>query len=119
MTVAERAAAPLLPDIPSRQPDAPGQFALADADRTHRLLEESGWGAVEIRPIDVECRMPESALVGYFSRLGLLGPALSDADDATRARIVEAVRPAFDPFVHGAEVRFTAACWAIDARAAT
>jgi hypothetical protein len=30
---------------------------------------------------------------------------------------VEAVRPAFDRYVHGDEVRFTAACWMVSARA--
>jgi hypothetical protein len=31
-------------------------------------------------------------------------------------RIVEVVRPAFAPFVHGDEVRFDAACWMACAR---
>jgi len=30
---------------------------------------------------------------------------------------IEAVRPAFDRYVHGGEVRFTAACWMVSARA--
>ena len=31
---------------------------------------------------------------------------------------IEAVRPAFDRYVHGDEVRFTAACWMVSACAA-
>lgn len=116
MTAAERAAAPLLPAIPPRRPDAPGQFAFADRGRIAHIIGESGWGEIEIRPVDFECAMSERELVGYFSRLGPLGLALSDADERARARIVETVRPAFDPFVHGSEVRFTAACWRIGAR---
>jgi len=42
---------------------------------------------------------------------------LTDVDDRMRARLIETVRPAFDPYVHGREVRFTAACWMIAARA--
>jgi hypothetical protein len=42
---------------------------------------------------------------------------LQQVDAPTRARIIEAARTAFDPYVHGAEVRFTAACWMIRARA--
>jgi hypothetical protein len=42
---------------------------------------------------------------------------LQQLDEQKRARIIEAVRAAFDPFVHGAEVRFTAACWMVGARA--
>ena len=116
MTAAERAAAPLLPDMPARQPDALGQFAFADRERVQRMLEESGWSAVDIRPVDFECAFPERDLARYFTRLGPLGLVLGEADERTRARIVDAVRPAFDPYVHGAEVRFTAACWMVSAQ---
>ncbi|MFF3617587.1 class I SAM-dependent methyltransferase [Streptomyces sp. NPDC002580] len=117
MTTAERAAAPLLPDLPAREPGAPGQFAFADADRVRGLLAKSGWTGIDIRPVDAACVLPEAELVPYFSRFGPVGIALRDADEPTRARVVESVRTAFDPFVHGSEVRFTAACWRIDAHA--
>jgi SAM-dependent methyltransferase len=116
MTTAEQAAAPLLPNLPIRRPDAPGQFAFADRRRVYSILEESGWTGIEIQRIDVPCAMPESRLVDYLTRLGPVGAALQEADEHTRARVIEAVRPAFDPFVHGTEVRFTAACWMIGAR---
>jgi SAM-dependent methyltransferase len=118
MTTAERAAAALLPNIPARHPDAPGQFAFADRQRTVRILEDSGWLQIDIRPVDMACTFPESQLVRYFTRLGPLGRVLHEADDPTRARIIETVRPAFDSYVHGAAVHFTAACWLAVARAA-
>ncbi len=34
----------------------------------------------------------------------------------TREQIIDAIRPAFSPFVDGALVRFTAACWWVSAR---
>ncbi len=117
MTTAERAAAPLLPNLPARRPDAPGQFAVADQRRVHRILEESGWAEIDIRPIDVACTFPEKELVRYLTRLGPLGLILHEADDLTRTRVIETVRAAFEPYVHGAEVRFTAACWMVGARA--
>ncbi|MFI6846496.1 methyltransferase domain-containing protein [Kitasatospora sp. NBC_00085] len=117
MTTAERAAAPLLPDLPPRRPDAPGQFALADPDRIRRVLAESGWDGIDLRPVDVVCTLPERELVPYFTRFGALGPVLPGVDERTRAQVVETVRAAFDPFVHGPEVRFTAACWLVGARA--
>jgi SAM-dependent methyltransferase len=116
MTTAERAAAPLLPNLPPRRPDGPGQFAFADDRRVRGILEESGWTDVDIRPIDVECALPERDLVAYFTRLGPVGLILQEADEPTRARVVDAVRPAFDPYVHGADVRITAACWMVEAR---
>ena len=117
MTTAERAAAPLLPEMPARPPGAPGQFAFADEARVRRILEESGWRSIDVRPIDVVCALPEAELMRYVTRLGALGRVLREADEATRARIVDRVRPAFAPFVEGTEVRFTAACWMIGAEA--
>lgn len=119
MTTAERAAAPLLPGLPVRRPDEPGQFAFADADRVRRMLADGGWSGIDIGPVDVECAFPERELVPYFTRLGPVGLTLPGTDERTRTRVVETVRAAFDPFVHGAEVRFTAACWMVGAGASS
>lgn len=117
MTVAARAAAPLLPNLPTPEPNAPGQFAFAEEPLVRRILEDSGWTGIDIRPLDATCALPEAELVFYFTKLGPVGRIFHEADEPTRARVTEAVRAAFDPFVHGAEVRFTAACWLVSARA--
>lgn len=116
-TQAERAAAPLLPNLGPRIPGGPGQFAFADRDHVAGILAASGWTEIDVRPIDVDCVMPESALIGYLSRLGPVGLALLEVDDATREQVVRTVRAAFDPYIQGDEARFTAACWMLDARA--
>ena len=51
MTTAERAAAPLLPNISAREPDAPGQFAFADAGRVVRILKDAGWADIATLPV--------------------------------------------------------------------
>lgn len=117
MTTAERAAAPFLSNIPARKPAAPGQFAFADRNRIDRILVKSGWADIDIQPIDVVCSLPEKDLLRYVTRLGPLGLVVQEADEATRTSVLETVRAAFDPFVHGSEVRFTAACWMVVARA--
>ncbi|WP_129792945.1 class I SAM-dependent methyltransferase [Sphingosinicella sp. CPCC 101087] len=117
MTTAEGAVAPLLSNLPARRPDGPGQFAFADDRRVHAILEEGGWAGIEIRPIDIPCILPESALVPYITRLGPLGLVLQEMDQATRTSVVETARAAFDPYVDGQEVRFTAACWMASAQA--
>lgn len=117
MTTAERAAASVLPNIPARVPDAPGQFGFADPHRVRRILEESGWHDVGIAPIDVECSFPEQALARYATSLGPVGGLLREADEPSKARVLAVVLPAFEPYVHGAQVRFTAACWKVTARA--
>jgi SAM-dependent methyltransferase len=115
MTTAERAAAPLLPELPARNPDGPGQFAFANAQRVHAILEESGWTGIAIRPLDVECAFPARELPSYLTRLGPVGRVLQDADERTRATVIEAIRPAYDPYIQGTDVRFVAACWMISA----
>jgi len=117
MTTAERAAAPLLPKLPVRRPDEPGQFAFADRDRVSTILEKSGWNEIDIRPIDVVCTMPETELMRYLTWLGPVGRILQKEDDLNRRNIFDTIRPAFDPYVHGTDVRFTAACWLVSARA--
>jgi SAM-dependent methyltransferase len=119
MTTAERAAAPLLPRLPPRRPDEPGQFAFADRSRVWAILHESGWTDIDIRSIDVTCTIRASQLLPYVTRLGKVGAALRETDDSTRAQVVDTIRPAFDSYVQGDEVRFTAACWSIGARVPT
>jgi SAM-dependent methyltransferase len=118
MTTAERAAATVLPNMPARQPDGPGQFAFADRDRVHGILDESGWAEIDIRPIDVSCGFAATGLMAYATRFGPLGRMLPELDEPTRTRVIGAVRPAFDAYVHGDEVRFDAACWMVRARRA-
>ncbi|MGV9415532.1 class I SAM-dependent methyltransferase [Nocardia sp. NPDC003693] len=118
MTTAERAAAPLLPGLPVRIPNAPGQFGFADEDFVRKILAASGWTDIDLRPIDTECSFAEADLTRYVTQMGHVGIALAGADEQTRDRVVPVVRAAFEPFVVGDEVRFAAACWLIRARAA-
>lgn len=69
MFTTERAAAPLLPHLPPRQPGAPGQFAFADRARVTQILADSGWANIDIQPLDVRCTLSEADLMGYISRL--------------------------------------------------
>lgn len=117
MTLAERAAAPLLPPRPERARDAPGPFAFADPQRVRGVLRDSGWNGIDIAKLDVECAFPERELLHYLTWMGPVGRILQQRDAPTRAKVMDIVRPAFDPFVRGDEVRFTAACWMVDAHA--
>jgi SAM-dependent methyltransferase len=119
MTTAERAAGPSLPNVPPRKPGAPGQFAFADRDRVRSILEDSGWSGIELAPVDVECAFPATSLERFFTRLGPVGQALRDADEGLRQQVSQRISAAFQPFVHGDEVRFIAACWMVSAGAAS
>ncbi len=115
MTAAERAAAPLLPNLPARRA-GPGQFAFADADRVRHILDASGWKHIDLEPIDVVCTFPAADLDSYLAQLGPVGLALRDTDPQTRDRVTHAVRAAFTPYIHGNEVCFTSANWMLRAR---
>lgn len=117
MTAAERAAADLLPQLPERVDDAPGQFGFADAGRVRTILAGGGWEDVEIRPVDVECSLPESDLRLYARRMGPVAELLPALDEITRSEVERRVDAAFAPYVKGGEARFTAACWMVTGRA--
>jgi SAM-dependent methyltransferase len=117
MTTAERSAAALLPQLPVRVPDEPGQFGFADRDRVRTILEQSGWERIDIEPLDVVCSFPEKELLRYITRMGPVGRLLQTVDDHTRQQVASTARAAFEPFIHGDEVRYTAACWDIRAGA--
>ena len=108
MTTAEQAADGMLA-LPPRNTDGPGQFAFADRGRVLDMLAAAGWSDADVAPVDVECAFPAADLDAYLGTMGPVGRALAEHDEASRARVVEHVRPAFDRFRHGDEVRFTAA----------
>lgn len=117
MTTAERAVAPLLPDLPPRKTSGPGQFSFGDPAYVRDVLVGAGWHDVVVTALDVPCAFPAAALDRYVTGVGPVGLALREADDATRARVLAVAREALAPFVQGDMVRFTAACWQITARA--
>jgi SAM-dependent methyltransferase len=117
MTAAERSAASLLPQLPPRVPNAPGQFGLADRQRVQAILEQSGWRDIDIAPLDVACSFPEAELYRYITHLGPVGRLLQTADDHTRQQVAAVARAGFAPYLANGQVRFTAACWNAGARA--
>lgn len=117
MTAAVRAAAPLLPPRPAFDPDAPGQFAFADAGKVERILQAGGWSAVGIERVDMACQMAEADLLAYVTRLGPVGAALREVDEATAAKVKAVLIPAFAPYLKDGTARFNAACWLVIARA--
>jgi SAM-dependent methyltransferase len=118
LTTGAQATAHLLPEMPPREPGAPGPFAFAEVGRAADVLAAAGWEGIEIEPVDVPCAFPESDLLRYLARIGPVGGALREADDAKRAEVLKVARAAYEPFVDGEEVRFTARCWSVSAESA-
>lgn len=115
MTTARRAAEPLLPNMPTQDPRAPGQFAFADGDRVRQILTSGGWNEIIVRPVDVEGVIAEKDLLDYVTKLGPVGVALREMDEATRARVSNVVHAAFDSYIQNGVARFSMACWLVKA----
>ncbi|WP_084398047.1 class I SAM-dependent methyltransferase [Henriciella aquimarina] len=117
MTLAGRTARPFLPDLPAPNPDAPGQFGFADDTRVRTILDEAGWTGIKIAPVDIACAIPADALDLFLTRLGPVSSRLPEMTEAKRAELLDALRAAFAAHIEDGEIRFTAACWEITARA--
>ncbi|WP_210163328.1 class I SAM-dependent methyltransferase [Niveispirillum irakense] len=117
MSLAEKAASSFLPPLPPRQPHAPGQFAFADRDHVAGILRDSGWGEIDIAPMDVECGLPLDRLPTYLSRFGPLGRVMDGLEPGRRQEVLAHLLTSFAPFIQGEEARFTAACWQVNAMA--
>ena len=112
------AARPLLPQQPPPDPDAPGPFAFADPQRILSILTDVGFHNVEITQADGVMRMGADmdVIAAQTLQIGPLSRAVGEADDATRARIVEAVGAALEPFRSpDGEIAPPTACWLVRA----
>ncbi|MEO1293444.1 MAG: class I SAM-dependent methyltransferase [Pseudomonadota bacterium] len=117
MTTAGRAAAPYLPETPRPPPDAPGQFGFSDAERVRAILEQSHWRDIKIEPVDAECHLALRHLDLFLTKIGPLVAVLPTLDAPTREEAIATARAAFEPYVDGDDIVYTAACWMISARA--
>jgi SAM-dependent methyltransferase len=102
-------------------PNAPGPFAFADAERVKGILAEAGFRDVGLRAFDADILMgedgtPESA-AAFTVDLGPVGRLLADASAATKARVeadlVERYRTMKGP---DGKVRGNGAVWIVTAR---
>ncbi len=113
------AARPFLPELPAPDPFAPGPFAFADPQRVLSILTDVGFHDVEARKYDGVMPMGRDLEVTAEQTLqiGPLSRAVGEADDTTRARIVEAARGALAAFANAeGEVTPPTACWLVSAR---
>ena len=99
------------------EPDAPGPFALADADRIRRILTRSSFTAVDIE------RATEKVGGGSLDettemllQLGPLGDMLDSLDAETRHAIRSDIRSGLRPFEIAGRVRFDATALLVTAR---
>ncbi|HEY2835895.1 MAG TPA: class I SAM-dependent methyltransferase [Rhizomicrobium sp.] len=114
-------AKPFLPEQPVVDPNAPGPFAFADAGRLRGILDSAGFSEIQIEPFQGFMNLGHMPAEAAFQSTNLMGPtsrALRNADDATRARVMNAIGEELARTHTGsAEIRLGTACWLVSARA--
>lgn len=115
------AAKPHLPEQKPGDPNTPGPFAFADPERVRRVLSQAGFRDVAIEAFDGEMDLggdPEHAGFQLTSLMGPTSRALKNVDDATRAKVRDAVREAMTRFLkERGHLRPGIACWLVTAKA--
>jgi len=115
------AARPFLPEQKPVPPHAPGPFAFADPHRLHDILSEAGFSDIRVEKFDGMMDLGNAPQRASFQVTQLMGPtarALRGADDATRARVREAVTGALAQFQRRMQtIKLGMACWLVSARA--
>jgi len=117
MTLSMRAASPYLPEMPKPEPNSPGQFGFADPEYVTSVLTEAGWCDVKLEPVDVACSFPAADLKGYIGIASVFGAALEEKSEPEKAEILDKVHEAYQAHTENGDVKFTAACWKLTAKA--
>jgi ubiquinone/menaquinone biosynthesis C-methylase UbiE len=118
--VPTQAAAHLLPPTPPMEPDAPGPFAFADADRVRRILGTAGWSDVVLTRQDVPMRLAGPGQIAeaadFATRVGGLARALAEATPELKVRAAEAIAAALPDYDGPEGIRLTGSIWLVSAR---
>ena len=92
------AARQLVTPQPPADPNAPGPFAFADADRTRAMLTAAGWRDVALSRRDVPMRLAAAGQIEeateFATRVGALARVLADEPADVRARVSAVVAEA-------------------------
>jgi SAM-dependent methyltransferase len=114
------AASALLPPQPPSDPDAPGPFAFADADRTLGILARAGWHNASLTRQDVPLRLAPAGKIehaaDFATNVGGLARALAEVDPQTRARVRQAVVEVLKTHDSPSGINLTGSTWLISAR---
>jgi SAM-dependent methyltransferase len=110
-----RAASAHLPPQPTHDPDAPGPFAFANPDRVRGILENAGFGKIEITAYDDLVGSGDlDAMLAVCSRVGALGKILRENPEL-RPATLPALRSALAAHDGPDGVKLTAATWVVTA----
>lgn len=110
---------PFLPETPEQDPHAPGPFALADPERLNGILEQAGFAEINIEPADIEMVLADGGGVEqsmhFLTKIGPTAKAMAEMDDATKAKMHDALRETLLPHDVNGRVALKGAIWLVQA----
>jgi SAM-dependent methyltransferase len=103
---------------PPGDPTAPGPTSLSDPDHARMVLRAAGFGAIDLRPLNVLLPAGTRAqALELFSEVGSLPRALAGASEDERTAVRAALQEALRDYESSGEVELGAGLWLISARA--
>jgi SAM-dependent methyltransferase len=108
-----------VPPLPEIGPEDPGPFSFANADRVHRILDQAGFSAIALEPVDLFIDVATGrGLDGALATALEVGPAsraLEGQSPEARENAAASIRAALAPFQQGEAVPLAAAIWIVTA----
>jgi SAM-dependent methyltransferase len=113
------AAKHLPPAGPPPEPNAPGPFAFADANRVRDMLRDSGFTKVEHESFEMDLLIgggaPLDQAVRFIAQLGPTAAALRDATPELKSTVMDEIQSAIEGFQQDDGVRIPSATWIVSA----
>jgi SAM-dependent methyltransferase len=96
----------------------PGPLSLSDPERIRKLLGHAGFTGITVDPVAEPVRVGSDVedVIDFVQDLSLVRHALADADAATRAKVLDALREALASHRTEGGVFLGAAAWLVTAR---
>ncbi len=118
LRVPMRALAPLVALPPPPEPGAPGPLSLGDETRLRRILEEAGFGEIEIgaRELPFAAGAGAEEAAAFFLEVGPVARVLREQPEAPRDRMEEALAAALAPYETERGVELPSAVFVVRAR---
>jgi SAM-dependent methyltransferase len=115
VSIAGRVIQPFLAEGDAPDPRAPGPFAFADEDYLRGILEQAGYGNIELDGINIDMHIGDD-LESAMQSQGEVGPvarALAELSGDNKDQALAAVRAAFAPLLTDAGLNLGAAVWLV------
>ena len=108
-----------LPPPEPPPPNAPGPFALADAERTQHILAGAGFSNIALEPFTPTLRISEAPsleqAVQELARIGPVARLLENQPQAVLDKVFPAMTEALAPYYLDGALQMSAAIWLVTA----